>query len=126
MASANSYFQFPESSASSASGRIRTFVNTNYLGNFEFSSNQLWLEYWLTEPLNSHKQSFMKKLFLLLFFFGSLAAPAQTRFTLDALKDSLQKIMDKEHMPGLMIALVQRDSVIWQGGLGSASLENKT
>lgn len=67
----------------------------------------------------------MKKLFLTLFFFSSLASQAQTPFTLDALKDSLKVIMDKEHMPGLMIALVNRDSVIWQGGIGSASIENK-
>jgi CubicO group peptidase (beta-lactamase class C family) len=67
----------------------------------------------------------MKKLFPLLFLFISIASQAQTPFTLSALKDSLQKIMEKEHIPGMMIALVHRDSVICQGGIGLASMENK-
>jgi len=69
----------------------------------------------------------MKKiLFALLLFCSIISSQAQTRFTLSALKDSLKKIMDKEHMPGLMIAIVNRDSVIWQGGIGEASIESKT
>src|SRR5260221_5261909 len=72
------------------------------------------------------EQSLMKKLFLLVFLFSSIVSQSQTRFTLDALKDSIKTIMEKEHMPGLMIALANRDSVIWRGGIGLASIENKT
>jgi CubicO group peptidase (beta-lactamase class C family) len=38
--------------------------------------------------------------------------------SLDALRDSIKEIMEIEHIPGVSIALVHRDSVIWQGGVG--------
>ncbi len=34
--------------------------------------------------------------------------------------------MEVDHIPGLMVVLVNRDSVIWQGGLGFSSLDDKS
>lgn len=46
--------------------------------------------------------------------------------TLSQLKSSIEKVMKDEHMPGLMLTLVTRDSVLFSGGLGFADLEKKT
>ncbi len=54
-------------------------------------------------------------------FFLSLSFPSVSQLqSIEALRDSIQKIMAKEHIPGLSIALVHRDSLIWQGGIGVA------
>ena len=53
-------------------------------------------------------------------------AQAQTPMSLAALKDSVKKIMDKNHIPGVMLSLVNKDSVIWVGGMGVADREKKT
>jgi CubicO group peptidase (beta-lactamase class C family) len=69
----------------------------------------------------SHGQiiSMIKNIAALLFIFVSLPSFSQLH-SVAALTDSITKIMEKEHIPGLSIALVHRDSIIWQGGVGVA------
>ncbi|RTQ46847.1 class A beta-lactamase-related serine hydrolase [Hymenobacter gummosus] len=72
----------------------------------------------------------MKRLlFLLLLAALTLpAARAQRRpvSTILQLTDSLQRLMQKEHMPGLLLTLVAHDSVLFEGGLGLADVARKT
>ena len=42
--------------------------------------------------------------------------------SLDELKSQIEKIVAKYHIPGVGIALVKRDGVIWAGGVGKADL----
>ncbi|SMB98406.1 beta-lactamase [Hymenobacter roseosalivarius DSM 11622] len=72
----------------------------------------------------------MKKLLLFLALLGScLAAQAQrpTRpiTTIPQLTDSIKRIMRREHIPGLLLTLITRDSVLYAGGLGLADVEKK-
>ncbi len=53
---------------------------------------------------------------------GSLSAGNQHT---TQLLDSLQKIMKKHQIPGMMLTLVDRDSVIFSGGLGYSDVEKK-
>ncbi|AYA36065.1 class A beta-lactamase-related serine hydrolase [Hymenobacter oligotrophus] len=71
----------------------------------------------------------MKKLLLILPLLVGLAASAaraQRRpvTTVSELTDSLESIMRRQHMPGLLLTLVARDSVLFEGGLGLADVEN--
>lgn len=73
----------------------------------------------------------VKKLLLLLPLLAALTLPAaraQRRppGTIPQLTDSLQRIMQKEHMPGLLLTLVAHDSVLFEGGLGLADVAQKT
>ncbi len=43
-------------------------------------------------------------------------------FTLTALLDSIKIEMEKSHIPGLMLTIVSRDSVLYDGGLGLANI----
>ncbi len=68
----------------------------------------------------------MKKLVLLSFLWiGLYQLHAQSIFTFDQLRDSIKKEMDYREIPGLMITLVTRDSVIFSGGFGFANLEEE-
>jgi len=69
----------------------------------------------------------MRKLscLFLLFCFSGFAQKTKPVQTIAALTDSLQKIMKKERMPGLMLALTTRDSVLFVGGLGYADVKKK-
>ncbi len=65
---------------------------------------------------------------LIFFFFLLIWAAqlsAQSISTFDQLRDSIEKEMAYKEIPGLMIALVTRDSVIFSGGFGYADLEEK-
>lgn len=72
----------------------------------------------------------MKKLLLLLLLAALCrpAARAQRRpvSTIPQLTDSLRRLMEKEHMPGLLLTLVAHDSVLFEGGLGLADVAQKT
>ncbi|MBX7127600.1 MAG: beta-lactamase family protein, partial [Cyclobacteriaceae bacterium] len=68
----------------------------------------------------------MRRILLGLCLLLTSHAFAQSVNTLTELQDSIKRIMEKEHIPGLMIALVHRDSVIWEGGLGTADLRSQT
>jgi CubicO group peptidase (beta-lactamase class C family) len=70
------------------------------------------------------KQSIMKLLLAFSLSIFILFAHAQ-KLSLPALKDSIKKVMEEKHIPGIMIALVNTDSVIWAGGIGMADLEKK-
>ena len=69
----------------------------------------------------------MKKLacLFLFFCFSGFAQKTKPVQTLAELTDSLQKIMKKERMPGLMLALATRDTVLYVGGLGYADVKKK-
>ena len=41
---------------------------------------------------------------------------------IDQLKSSIQAVLDRRHIPGVGIALVSKDGVIWAGGVGKADL----
>lgn len=70
-------------------------------------------------------------LFLFLFLISSLPTSrtfcqeAPTPQTLDELKSRLESEMKKQHVAGMMLAVVTRDSVVFAGGLGYADVENK-
>ncbi|TAF95558.1 MAG: class A beta-lactamase-related serine hydrolase [Cytophagia bacterium] len=69
----------------------------------------------------------MKNLFslLLLLSFSGFAQKNKPVQTIGELTDSLQKIMAKERMPGLMLTIATRDSVLFVGGLGYADVQKK-
>ncbi len=55
-----------------------------------------------------------KNIVTLFFIFAGFSSFSQIK-SVEALRDSIKKIMAEEHMPGLSLALVHRDSTIWQG-----------
>ena len=44
---------------------------------------------------------------------------------LDSLLIEIKNTMKREHMPGLMLSIVTKDSILYSGGLGYSNLENK-
>ncbi|MBC3784122.1 serine hydrolase domain-containing protein [Spirosoma utsteinense] len=52
----------------------------------------------------------------------SLRPPVQT---LAQLKDTLRQVMHQQHIPGMMLVLTTRDSVLYAGGLGYADVGRK-
>ena len=69
-----------------------------------------------------------KLLLLWLLLVAASARPAQAQrashslSTLPELTDSIRRVMAKEHIPGLLLALATRDSVLFAGGLGEANV----
>jgi CubicO group peptidase (beta-lactamase class C family) len=69
----------------------------------------------------------LRKLLLLLVLFsaaGGLAHAQQPRHVINSLPeltDSIRRVMAKEHLPGLLLVLATRDSVLYAGGLGEAN-----
>jgi len=60
---------------------------------------------------------------------GSIAKAQHYDYKTPALNQLMTKIdsvMQKEHMPGLMISIVKKDSLVFSAGLGYADLEQKT
>ena len=61
---------------------------------------------------------------------GCAAAPKQpslpTPTSLPALQSAIQSILTRYHVPGAGIALVNKDKVIWAGGVGEARIATKT
>ncbi len=45
--------------------------------------------------------------------------------TLAQLKDTLRQVMERQHIPGMMLVLTTRDSVLHAGGLGYANVNQK-
>jgi CubicO group peptidase (beta-lactamase class C family) len=71
-------------------------------------------------------------LFLILFFAvscGMLKAEVQHHDSptpaIDQLLKKIDTVLQKEHMPGLMISIVKKDSILFSGGLGYADLEQR-
>ncbi len=60
-----------------------------------------------------------------LFFTLNLVAQqaSPTPLTLTIVLDSIEKIMDKQHIPGLLLTMATKDSILYDGGLGMADLE---
>ncbi|WP_134087905.1 serine hydrolase [Olivibacter sp. XZL3] len=44
---------------------------------------------------------------------------------IDQLLKKIDNVMQKEHIPGLMVSIVKKDSIVFSGGLGYADLEQK-
>jgi CubicO group peptidase (beta-lactamase class C family) len=69
----------------------------------------------------------LRKLLLLCLLLAAAGSPARAQrpahviSTLPELKDSIRLVMAKEHIPGLMLVLATRDSVLYAGGLGEAN-----
>lgn len=61
----------------------------------------------------------------LLFCVYSYSTFAQSTLRLTTLLDSLEKIMAKERIPGMMLSIVQNDSLVFSGGLGLADVKSK-
>lgn len=57
--------------------------------------------------------------------FTAVSQPKKQIETIAQLKDSLQKMMAKEHIPGLMVSIVSKDSVLFEGGLGYSNVDTK-
>ncbi|HEX5169261.1 MAG TPA: serine hydrolase domain-containing protein [Cyclobacteriaceae bacterium] len=58
-------------------------------------------------------------------FIGSSGQKKGLVGTLAELTDSIQTILDKDHVVGVMLGIASKDSVIFTGGFGYADLENK-
>lgn len=62
-------------------------------------------------------------LLLLSFFFASAQPPDRpSPQTLSELLNAIETVMEQEQIPGLMLAIVTKDSVIFSGGLGYSDL----
>ncbi len=66
----------------------------------------------------------LQKIFLVLLLlqFNQSYAQLKNNLTLQQLKDSIQSIVNRDHVPGMMIGLVTKDSVIYSGGFGYADV----
>ncbi|MBO2011395.1 serine hydrolase domain-containing protein [Hymenobacter negativus] len=65
-------------------------------------------------------------LLLLVWLFSNFPASAQLRHSsvkLPTLLAEIKKVMQQEHMPGLMLSVVAGDSIIFSGGLGVANVK---
>ena len=67
----------------------------------------------------------MKKVFLVLLVLLSSPMAFAQQLSLQELLDSLQVIITKEKIPGISLALVHKDSIIFAGGVGYANLEKQ-
>ena len=73
----------------------------------------------------------LRKLLLLLLLAVAASRPTQAQRashvinTLPELTDSIRRVMAKEHMPGLLLTLATRDSVLYAGGLGVANVATR-
>lgn len=72
----------------------------------------------------------MNRLFVLItvlfFFLFSSSTYALPNHDLEELKKEIQKILKESQIPGASISLVNREGLIWAGGIGTADLSNGT
>jgi CubicO group peptidase (beta-lactamase class C family) len=64
-------------------------------------------------------------LFSCIFIIKNFAQELPVPHTIEELKQQLSNEMNKQHVPGMMLTLVTRDSVLFAGGIGFANLERK-
>lgn len=72
-------------------------------------------------------------LFLILFFTVLSCSILKAQFqhadsqtpAIGQLLKNIDRVLQKEHMPGLMISIVKKDSILFSGGLGYADLEQR-
>ena len=64
-------------------------------------------------------------LFIIFFTQPQLKVLAQIPQAVPALIDSVEKIMEKKKIPGLLLSLVKDDSVLFSGGLGYANIDKQ-
>ncbi len=70
----------------------------------------------------------MKRIILLLTVFVCSQAFAQVQkpvTTIKQLTDSIETIIQEQHIPGLMLGIVTKDSILFSGGFGYADLQTK-
>ncbi|WP_324670959.1 serine hydrolase [Hymenobacter sp. GOD-10R] len=74
----------------------------------------------------------MKHLFVLFLLLGASfcslaqrAQPAEAPKDLPELKARIQEVMEQEQIPGLMLAIATKDSVLFAGGFGEANLQTR-
>lgn len=71
----------------------------------------------------------LKSITPIICFFFTLNVTAQQAspnpLTLTTVLDSIEKIMDKNHIPGLLLTMATKDSILYDGGLGMANLEEE-
>jgi len=65
----------------------------------------------------------IKSILLVLYLFFSFQLVAQNSLQLETVLDSIETIMEKRKIPGLLLSIVTRDSVLYDGGLGMSNLE---
>jgi CubicO group peptidase (beta-lactamase class C family) len=71
----------------------------------------------------------MKKIFTLILslsvFYNTFSQKPTVKLSLQNVKDSIQKIVEKEKIVGLMVGITTKDSVLFSGGFGYSDLESK-
>ncbi len=75
----------------------------------------------MTSPL---AYPFRLTLLLILLMVSSIAS-SQSILSITGVIDSLEKIMKKERIPGMMLSVVKNDSLLFSGGLGMADVKAK-
>ncbi len=68
----------------------------------------------------------MKKILLPILFILIYSTSIQAQIKLDILKDSIQKILADKKVKGLSLALVQKDSIHFMGGIGFSDTTTQT
>ncbi|MFC6102110.1 serine hydrolase domain-containing protein [Olivibacter domesticus] len=78
--------------------------------------------------MNKRKTSFLT-LFFMVLLCNMVNAQRQHESSpiaeIDQLLKKIDTVLQKEHIPGLMISIVKKDSILFSGGLGYADLEQK-
>ncbi|HMC85672.1 MAG TPA: serine hydrolase domain-containing protein, partial [Chitinophagaceae bacterium] len=62
-------------------------------------------------------------LILVLFFSTELFSQQQNKLSIKQLADSIQSIVNSDHVPGLMVGITNKDSAIFSGGFGYADVK---
>ena len=70
----------------------------------------------------------MRTILLVLLIIAGTHLHSQEKYSnlesIGQLTDSIERIMDERHIPGMMLSIVTKDSILFQGGLGYAHLED--
>jgi len=75
--------------------------------------------------MNRSSTGFWASLLLVCPLVPASAQPARPVQTLAQLKDTLQQVMQRQHIPGMMLVLTTRDSVLCAEGLGHDDVDRK-
>ncbi|MES1223809.1 MAG: serine hydrolase [Bacteroidota bacterium] len=80
-------------------------------------------------PYQKCRQEAVPKIFfVILMLFGCGSLFAQQKNSIEGIKqltDSIRAIVNREHIPGLMVGITNKDSVLFSGGFGYADMEAK-
>jgi CubicO group peptidase (beta-lactamase class C family)/uncharacterized membrane protein YhaH (DUF805 family) len=73
--------------------------------------------------MNRFRTGLPASLLLLCLIFSASAQPSRPVQSLTQLRDTLLQVMQQQHIPGMMLVLTTRDSVLFAGGLGFADVD---